>query len=131
PNTPTTQNTIILNPRQLKAVDFSSQGKSFCLIGAAGTGKTTTLKEVAKVIKELLGNSFGQESLVLCSYTNRAVRNLALAVRELGFDQYAKTIHKWLEFAPVYYDILGDDGKYRTTMRFEPKRTAQNPLKAK
>lgn len=129
-NTPT-QDNIILNPRQLQAVDLSSHGKSFCLIGAAGTGKTTTLKEVAKVIQQLLGNSFGQESLVLCAYTNRAVRNLALAVRDLGFDKYAKTIHKWLEFAPVYYDILGDDGKYRTTMRFEPKRTAQNPLNAK
>lgn len=124
-------NAITLNQEQLKAVDLARQGQSFCLIGAAGTGKTTTLKEVAKVIKELLGTNFNDESLVLCAYTNRAVRNLSNAVKDLGFESHCKTIHKWLEYSPVYYEVETINGDFKNTMRFEPRRTEVNPLDAR
>ena len=39
-----------LNAKQSEAVDLASGGKSFCLVGPAGSGKTTTLMEVVSVV---------------------------------------------------------------------------------
>jgi exodeoxyribonuclease V alpha subunit len=39
------------------------------------------------------------------------------------------TIHKLLEYAPVFYEVFDDvAGEYKKTMRFEPTRTRYNPL---
>ena len=40
------------------------------------------------------------------------------------------TIHKLLEFAPVFYETVDpkDPSKFKKTMRFEPQRNAANPL---
>jgi ATP-dependent exoDNAse (exonuclease V) alpha subunit len=38
------------------------------------------------------------------------------------------TIHKLLEYAPVFYTVFDDEGNERNTMRFEPSRNGANPL---
>lgn len=126
------------NGEQLQAINAGLAGKSFCLIGAAGTGKTTTLKGIIysllknelvppiqgmKETKWLVG---GTPGLVLCSFTNMAVRQIA---KHFSNDITCITIHKLLEFAPVKYTVEDPTtGEEKTTMRFEPSRHAGNPL---
>lgn len=126
------------NAMQLKAINAGLSGKSFCLIGAAGTGKTSTQKGivsslvlnnmvpmigVGQVTNWLRANTPG---IVICSFTNMAVRQSA---KHFSKDITCVTIHKLLEFAPVYYDVTDADGHVTgSTMRFEPSRHAGNPL---
>lgn len=119
--------------RQLMAMSLAEEGESFCLIGAAGTGKTTTVKEiVARLmtsghIGKLSANTkflkADSPSIVFCAYTRRAVNNL-----KKNLPDYLKgnciTFHKLLEFEPVeVYDVEGNK-----TMRFLPQRNKNNPL---
>ena len=41
---------IILNTEQPKFVSLVAQGRSCCLVGAAGTGKTTAVKEAINTL---------------------------------------------------------------------------------
>lgn len=127
------------NPEQLDAISRAKRKESFCLIGAAGTGKTTTTREIAgALIRNNValplprGTKYLQEGapgVVAVSFTRRAVRNLRKALDGTGVT--AITIHKLLEFAPVYYEVWDEAKKQmRTTMRFEPTRNASNPLPA-
>lgn len=132
---------ITLNEEQQRAVELARQGIPFCLIGAAGTGKTTTVKEIVRVLSESdmprLRTSTkhlqsGSPAIALVSYTNRAVKNIAKACKELPeIARHCITIHKLLEFAPVWYDVPSPDSPsgFRKTMRFEPTFTAENPLR--
>lgn len=125
------------NERQHQAITFGQQGKSFVLIGAAGTGKTTTLKgavhalQANNLIEPLQGSSkyltVGSPGIVFVSYTRRAVRQIAKQLpRDLA--AHALTIHKLLEFEPVFYEISDAEGNMKKTMRFEPTRHRTNPL---
>lgn len=125
------------NEDQQAAIHSALAGKSFCLIGAAGTGKTSTLKgavnsliannllpiiqggETTKILK------FGKPGIVLTSFTNMAVRQIA---KHFSADVTTCTIHKLLEFAPFYYEVTKEDGSTAKTMRFEPARNKLNPL---
>ena len=125
------------NPNQMNAISSALAGRSFCLIGAAGTGKTSTLKGA---VNSLMLNSMlpivqandsskmviaGKPGIVLCSFTNMAVRQIA---KHFSRDITCCTIHKLLEFKPVYYEIVKEDGTMAKTMRFEPSRNAMNKL---
>jgi ATP-dependent exoDNAse (exonuclease V) alpha subunit len=125
------------NEQQLSAINAGIAGKSFCLMGAAGTGKTTTLKGL---VNSLISNAIvpaletntkhlklGQPGIVLCSFTNMAVRQIA---KHFPKNIHCVTIHKLLEFAPVKYEITKEDGTTGYTMRFEPSRHRGNPLPA-
>lgn len=128
------------NEQQLKAINAGLAGKSFCLIGAAGTGKTSVEKGIvysiiknnmapiitaAEATKYLLP---GKPGILLCSFTNMAVRQIA---KHFSGDITCITIHKALEFEPVYYDVMDSEGNVSgTTMRFEPSRHAGNLLPA-
>lgn len=120
------------NLEQMQAIGLAREGKSFCLIGAAGTGKTTTEKEIARVlvsenlvplismstkflIKDLPG-------IVFTSFTRRAVRNMKRVVSK-ELKEHCITLHKLLEYEPVFYDVLDPvTQEMRKTMRFEPQR---------
>ncbi len=125
------------NEKQRQAITYGSQGKSFVLIGAAGTGKTTTLKgviqslEINNLIEPLQSSSkqlmVGSPGIALVSYTRRAVRQIARQMPK-HLAAHALTIHKLLEFEPVFYEITGPDGELKRTMRFEPTRNRINPL---
>lgn len=130
---------VTLNKEQQSFVDLVLSGIDCCLIGAAGTGKTTSMKVVTR---ELIDGGHlpvirrhtkyiatGQPGMVITAFTNKAVNNIRKAVvPELR--QNTITIHKLLEFAPQFYDIEdpAHPGKLKTTMRFEPTYNKHNPL---
>ena len=128
---------IVLNAEQADAVERGLRGQSFALIGAAGTGKTTTTQELIKLIqrashmmplrastKHLSKDAPG---LVICGYTNKAVNNIRKKL-PAGLQSHCMTIHKLLEYAPTYFTVFDDEGNERNTMRFEPSRNGANPL---
>jgi ATP-dependent exoDNAse (exonuclease V) alpha subunit len=139
---------IVLNDKQLIAKEMAMQGKSFVLIGAAGTGKTTAQREVAKSL--LLDNKLSTSrfkssngdgertyvsapSIAFCAFTRRAAGNLRKAIHKdpilaekLAFN--VMTIHSLLEFEPETYEDYNEEGKLVEKFRFAPKRNANNPL---
>lgn len=132
---------IALNERQLMARDMALSGKSFVLIGAAGTGKTTCQREVARALWEqgkLKSINFSSKkgtedygpSFAAVAFTRRAAANLRRAIHkdpELAdiFITNIRTIHSLLEYEPVYFT---DDVTQKETMRFMPRRNAGNKL---
>lgn len=133
-------NLITLNSKQQEFVSLAgTQGKSAVLIGAAGTGKTTCQRAVCTELiqaghagilspqghKHLLENTPG---IIICAYTRRAVANIR---RNLPNDlqSNAITIHKLLEYQPVYYTVIDENsGEEKNKMSFEATRNADNPL---
>lgn len=138
---------ITLNEDQLAAKEMAYAGKSFCLIGAAGTGKTTAQRAIAEALlldNRLSGSTFktydeiGQRkyvsapSIAFCAFTRRAAANLAKAVLKSPVleDQLKNnimTIHSLLEFEPETYTDWSE-GKPKERFKFAPQRTASNPL---
>lgn len=126
-----------LNTEQLMAVKLAESGEDFCLIGSAGSGKTTTTRVIATVLHQsgIIGTlpedtkvlKKGAPSILVVSFTNQAVRNIKEALPD-EFKPHCLTIHKTLEYSPVYYQVDTDDGGTRTTMRFEPTRGIHNPI---
>lgn len=128
------------NSEQRLAIETGLQRKSFVLTGAAGTGKTSTLKGL---VNSLLKNNLlpnipgsgatkwlqtGKPGICLVSFTNMAVRQIA---KHFSNDIHCLTIHKLLEFAPVYYDVEDPStGETRTKVSFEPSRNSIKPLPA-
>jgi ATP-dependent exoDNAse (exonuclease V) alpha subunit len=130
------------NAKQLMAIQYGMERKSFCLIGPAGSGKTTNLKGL---LKELMDSNrcppldegtkhltMGAPGIALVSYTRRAVRNVAKQMPD-DLKPHCLTIHKLIEFAPEPFEKETFDEKgvftgMRTSMRFAPQRTRFNPL---
>lgn len=131
---------IIYNAEQWEFIQKVLSGQSCILIGAAGTGKTTStrgaistlLKEkyippIADVHKYLPANA---PAIVAVSYTRRAVMNLKQAMPPKLADNCI-TIHKLLEYQPNFYEVFDEEsGEYKKTMRFEPNRNQYNKLPA-
>lgn len=133
---------IVLNKEQLLAKELAFAGKSFCLTGAAGTGKTTAQREIAKALLEqnLLsshdfriqgsGERWTGPSIAFVAYTRIASGNLKRAIHkdprlEEIFLHNITTIHNLLEYSPeTYWCYKTNEEKFR----FVPKRTATNPL---
>ena len=133
---------IKLNKEQLLAKELAFSGKSFCLVGAAGTGKTTAQREIAAALLEQ--NKLGTHtfriqgtpmrvdapSIAFVAYTRIAAGNLKRAIHknpalEEVLIHNITTIHNLLEYAPEFY---WDDEAEKEKMRFIPKRNAMNPL---
>ncbi len=141
---------VVLNAEQVLAKDMAAAGKSFCLIGAAGTGKTTAQRATAKALlqdSKLSTTRFktyhpvtgereykSAPSIAFCAYTRRAAANLAKAIHkdpELAeeFKHNIMTIHMLLEYEPEQYDELDPlSGEMKSKFRFVPRRDAANPL---
>ena len=130
---------IEYNAEQQQFVDTVTTGESAVLIGAAGSGKTTctqgavsSLIQTGKVPvlqsedhKHLISGSPG---ILIVAYTRRAVNNIK-KVLPADLKKNCITIHKLLEYQPVYYEV--DDpvtGETKKTMSFEPTRNNTNPL---
>lgn len=132
-------NQITLNAKQLEFVSVAGSGESCVLIGAAGTGKTTCQKAV---VQELIQSgkagilaadghkylSSGTPGIVICAYTRRAVANIRRNMPP-DLQNNCITIHKLLEYQPVYYDVTDPvSGEEKTKMRFEATRNQLRPL---
>lgn len=127
------------NPEQLAAIELGLQGKSFCLIGAAGTGKTTVTQELISRVQrashmlplsaETKHLDKDAPGLVICGYTNKAVNNIRKKL-PAALQKHCITIHKLLEYQPVYYEVPDPlvKGGFTNTMRFEASRNGANPL---
>lgn len=133
-------NVIVYNEKQQSFINIAGlEGKSAVLIGAAGTGKTTSQKGVVNALissgeagilepnghKHLQSNTPG---IVVCAYTRRAVANIRKNVPE-NMQNNCITIHKLLEYQPVYYKVVDPiTGDEKNKMVFEATRNADNPL---
>lgn len=130
---------ITYNAKQQQAVEYGASGKSFVLLGEAGTGKSTCQRGVAQALiatnkAGLLaddGHKYlpsGTPGIVVCAYTRRAVNNIR-KVMPADMKDNCITIHKLLEYQPVYYEEWSEElQKDVKTMRFEPTRHVANPL---
>jgi len=124
------------NAEQQQAIHFGDFRRSFCLIGAAGTGKTSTLTELVRVMEEnhrfpMLEVSTdnlltGRSGIVFLSYTNRAVRNMRRML-PANLKSHAMTYHKLLEYGPEMHEEYVD-GELVKKMRFVPGRNRDNTL---
>lgn len=129
---------ITYNDQQQRFIDLASKGISCCLIGAAGTGKTTTMKGTTLALIQspkcgILQNHdhkhlpHGVPGIVVCAYTRRATNNIRRNMDE-SMKGNCITIHKLLEYGPEYFQIIDADGNEKTSMRFQPMRNESNPL---
>lgn len=130
---------ITYNSKQTEFIRLASSGASAILIGAAGTGKTTSQRGAilemlsAGLLPPMQGIDHkhlpqGAPGIAICAFTRRATNNIR---KNLSDDLQANclTIHKLLEYEPVYYEEFDPaTGKDKKTMRFEPTRNADNPL---
>lgn len=136
---------ISLDAEQQSAVELALAGKSFCLIGAAGTGKTTTEREIVRAILKNNNNAThifrvqgtGERkegpAAAVVAYTRVASGNSRKAIckdTELAekFFHNVTTVHNLLEFQPEFF---WDDEKDKESMRFVPKRNRMIPLTLK
>lgn len=126
------------NEEQQTAIDYGFYKKSFVLIGAAGTGKTTTLKGTLtnmlhhNVLPPLETSTkhldAGSPGVALISFTRRAVRNIAKQMPD-DLKKHCITFHKLVEYGPEYYMEWSEEKKEHVSkMRFVPFRHAGNPL---
>jgi exodeoxyribonuclease V alpha subunit len=130
---------ITLNEKQSAFAASVLSGEDCVLIGAAGTGKTTTQKYVVQQLvlsgkaglldaqdhKHLIS---GTPGIVVCAYTRRAVANIKRNMPE-DMQNNCVTIHKLLEYQPVYYETYDEtSGEEKTKMVFEATRNAGRPL---
>jgi exodeoxyribonuclease V alpha subunit len=131
-------NGVPYTERQLLAITYATQGASFCMTGAAGTGKTTTTRGVVSALIQsnkiptlkITHNylSSGTPGIVGCAFTNKAVQNIK-RVMPKDLQGNFITIHKLLEFQPEYWEEYdAEKGKVVTKMEFKPSRNQNNPL---
>jgi exodeoxyribonuclease V alpha subunit len=95
---------IRLANRQQEAVQNAVSSKAMVITGGPGTGKTTLIKCIIKILAKK------ERKILLAAPTGRAAKRMSEAT-----NLEAKTIHRLLEFSP-------------RTMRFE--RNRENPLDA-
>lgn len=132
-------NAITYNQNQQEAVNLVKSGKSCIIVGPAGTGKTTVIRGSAEALIRDVGIpvlpsdtthkhlSPGTPGIVFVAYTRRAVNNIKRALpSELASN--CITIHKLLEYQPVYDQVTDANGNVRNTMQFLPNRDVFNPL---
>lgn len=130
---------VELNTNQQQFLNCVVAGEDVVLIGAAGTGKTTSMKKTSRALVDsgrlktiteaTKWLQYGKPGVVILSFTRKAVNNIRHAVID-ELKAHTLTVHKVLEFAPVIYEIEDPNSKgdMKTSMKFEPKRNVNNPL---
>jgi len=132
-------NTIVYNTKQQLAVDTGGRGDNCVIVGAAGTGKTTSQKglvnrlihnNIAGVLTDCESHKHlrnGTPGIVIVAFTRRAVQNIR---RNMPADLQNNciTIHKLLEYQPESVEYTDEEGNERSKMQFLPKRNKENPL---
>lgn len=137
---------IELDADQEEAVALALAGKSFCIIGKAGTGKTTSERAIIKAILSRMPEHATHlfriqgtpekrngPAAAVVAYTRIASANSRKAIckdpeLEEKFFHNITTIHNLLEFQPEFFY---DSDKEKDSMRFVPMRHRGNPLNVK
>lgn len=126
--------TFTWDESQLKAINNIINNRYNCLIGAAGSGKTTVVKEVINRLQTLgfikpleyqrcNGANFKGYNVAFVSFTGKAVEQLRKAVPN-ELQNGCMTIHNLLEYAPIQEDYIDENGKAKTRTIFLPRRDA-------
>lgn len=128
---------LVLNEKQQSAVDKAVTGASFCLIGSAGVGKTTSTKAIISAMLQsnkipMLERgtkmlSKDTPGIALIAYTRRAVRNIAKQMSE-DFKKHCMTYHSLVEYEPEEVETAMPDGSVKVTKPFLPQRNKANTL---
>lgn len=128
-----------LDESQTRALDMLIQQQYGCLIGAAGSGKTTCQREFLK--RMIYGDeAFGVEPMRLRMLPGKQGPNIALCaftgiatqVIKSNMPQWlwpcCKTIHSLLEYGPVTTEVTGKDGELKESTVFMPYKHIGNKL---
>lgn len=134
---------LVLDQWQTAARDGLRNQKYGCLIGAAGTGKTTTLKalihEVENAVPIIDINIARHEddrtqspdmhvAVCFCSFTGRAVQQMKRALPE-KYHGLANTIHMTLGYKPTTEERKDKEtGEWKEVRVFRPTFTEYNKL---
>lgn len=139
---------IVLDEFQTAARDGLRDQKYGCLIGAAGTGKTTTLKALiaevedavpvvdinqARVDADKQTTADMHVAVCFCSFTGRAVQQMKRALPE-KYHPLANTIHLTLGYKPTIEEREDKDpesetfGEVKEVRVFRPTFTSFNKL---
>lgn len=120
---------------------FGIEGKSGCLIGPAGTGKTTTMRALIRtmilmgripILPESFAHKYlrhGLPGIWGGSFTRIATRNLKNNVPGEIQDN-VHTIHRLLEFEPEVFEVADEKnpGKLKKIRIFKPTRNSFRTL---
>lgn len=121
---------------QLAAIDKILSNQFCCLIGAAGSGKTTVVKEIVRRLREqgviqpldyqrCNGQTVSRFNISFCSFTGKAVEQLRKSIPP-ELQCCCETIHSLLEYAPVIVEKVVTDSDGKTAIKnskiFEPRR---------
>lgn len=122
---------IILDKDQQIALEGMENQKYACLIGSAGTGKTTTLKALVSQLENSM--SYVEEdgekvpAIAFCSFMGKAVQQMKRALPK-KYHPLCMTIHALLGFRPEMLDYEDEEGNMQTKMQFLPEFTEYNKL---
>lgn len=129
---------FVPDPSQIRAIEQLMEKQYGGLIGAAGTGKTTTIKRLVHLLlygdKErgvdpslTLRRLEGKQcwNIAFCAFTGTAQQVIKNSLPPWLHDA-CKTIHYMLEYAPVTTEITTKDGAVKETMIFMPTRDGMN-----
>jgi len=141
-----TDSSIILDDSQLKAVEGLEFQKYGCLIGQAGVGKTTVVKEILnRILPTIPTIDLNQNrlenhrtdtkdlniSVAFVSFMGKAVQQIKRAL-PTEYHELCNTIHSTLGYAPEYIDKLDPETKeMRQVKVFRPQFTKHNKLNLK
>lgn len=132
-----TVSTFQWDDSQLKAIDRILSSQFSCLIGAAGSGKTTVVKEIVSRLESLgeikpltyeraNGTTRETYNVSFVSFTGKAVEQLRKSIPP-RLQCCCETIHSLLEYAPEIQEklITREDGSVTTkeSRVFVPRRT--------
>ena len=141
---------VELNEKQRHAVNEALSGQDLCMVGPAGTGKTTgvrgilrALRDAGKIEKRTEFKRYGgqstadrvgeQWSVACVAFTRTAANNLRASITAdpdlEDFYYSCQTIHNLLEYVPEQMEVWDEEeGCYKETMRFVPTRDAGNKI---
>ena len=131
PFTPVALN-ITLDDSQLDAVDSIKNTQYNVLIGSAGTGKTTVVKQIINDLMEenklvtILDSghrkgTLERENIAFCAFTGVASFRLAQSVPP-ELRRNVSTIHMLLEVMPMDCEVVTENGETKLSKRFLPMR---------
>ena len=127
---------------QLRAIDNIMASPYSVLIGAAGSGKTTVVKEIVARLKasgiiqpleyaRANGKVRYCYNVAFCSFTGKAVEQLRKSIPS-ELQCCCETIHSLLEYAPEIVEKVVTDkhgnSEVKNSKIFLPRRTDLNPL---